>query len=294
MGFGLDRGVAGFRLDVAHAIVKDRSLRDTPPGDDTDVLVDLDETYSVLRRWRGLVDGYGEPDRILVGETWVLDVERLARFYGRGRDQLHLAFNFPFAFSPLDAAALAGVVDRTIAAFPQEAWPVWMLSNHDIPRMATRMCDGDERKIRCALLLLLTLRGTAVLYQGDELGLEQAAVPPDRRRDIDDRDGCRTPLPWTREGGWVDPWLPLGETTRNVADQRGEAESILSFTRDLIARRRASADLRAGAYERLSARDGVWAFRRGAATVVAVNLSDEQTTFEGRSLGPWDGVVLDV
>jgi alpha-glucosidase len=294
MRFWLDRGVAGFRLDVAHAIVKDRALRDNATDAEQDVLIDLDETYGVLRRWRGVVDAYGPPARILLGETWVMDLERLARFYGRAGDQLHLAFNFPFAFSPLEADALGGVVERTLAALPRDAWPVWMLSNHDIPRVSTRMCGGDERKIRCALLLLLTLRGTAVLYQGDELGLEQVDVPPERVRDVAGRDGCRTPIPWTRDGGWANPWLPLGDTTRNVADARRDPESILSFARGLISRRRASDDLRSGGYERLAAPAGVWAFRRGGATVVAVNLSDRRTAYEGHALGPWEGFVLDV
>ena len=169
-----------------------------------------------------------------------------------------------------------------------------MLSNHDIPRMATRMCGGDERKIRCALLLLLTLRGTAVLYQGDELGLEQVDVPPEQIRDIDERDGCRTPLPWTNDGGWTDPWLPLGTTARNVADERRDPASILAHTRSLIAQRRANEDLRSGAYERLPAPPGVWAYRRGPGTVVAVNLSDVPAEFEGAQLAEWEGTILDV
>jgi alpha-glucosidase len=291
MRFWLDRGVAGFRLDVAHAIVKDRELRDIPDGYDKGVLVDLDETYAVLRRWRGVVDAY-EEERILLGETWVMDLERLAQFYGTGNDQLHLAFNFPYAFAPLDAAALRSVVGATYAAYPQGAWPVWMLSNHDIPRFATRLCSGDERKIRCALLGLLTLRGTAVLYQGDEIGLEQVAVPRERIRDIDDRDGCRTPMPWTRGGGWSDPWLPIGDTTRNVDDQRNEPNSILSFVRRTIAARRASADLHSGAYELLDAPDGVWAYRRGERTIVALNLADEPAELDGRRLAPWEAVLL--
>ena len=291
MRFWLDRGVAGFRLDVAHAIVKDRALRDIPDDDDKGVLVDIDETYAVLRRWRALVDTY-EEERILLGETWVMDLERLAGFYGTGRDQLHLAFNFPYTFAPLEAPALRDVVERTHAAYPRDAWPVWMLSNHDVPRFATRTCDGDERKIRCALLALLTLRGTAVLYQGDEIGLEQAVVPPDRIRDIDDRDGCRTPLPWTREGGWHEPWLPLGDTTRNVADQREDPDSILGFVRATIAARRANVDLQSGTYEPLDAPDGVWAFRRGANTVVALNLSDDPAEFEGTPIGPWAGGIV--
>ena len=290
MRFWLDRGVAGFRLDVAHAIVKDRALRDIPDDYDKGVRVDVDETYAVLRRWRRVVDAY-EDERLLLGETWVMDLERLARFYGADNDQLHLAFNFPYAFAPLEAKALRDVVERTHAAYPRDAWPVWMLSNHDIPRFATRVCGGDERKIKCALLALLTLRGTAVLYQGDEIGLEQVVVPPDRIRDIVDRDGCRTPMPWTRDGGWRDPWLPLGDTRRNVDDQREDPESILRFVRDVIASRRAIPDLQSGAYEPVDAPDGVWAYRRGA-TTVALNLSDERLHVEGHALGPWTGSIL--
>jgi alpha-glucosidase len=291
MRFWLDRGVAGFRLDVAHAIVKDRTLRDAPADYDKGVLVDIDETYAVLRRWRGVVDAY-EGERILLGETWVMDLEHLARFYGTGRDQLHLAFNFPYAFAPLEAGALRSVVDETHAAYPQDAWPVWMLSNHDIPRFATRVCGGDERKIRCALLALLTLRGTAVLYQGDEIGLEQSTVPPERIRDIAGRDGCRTPMTWTRDGGWNDPWLPLGDTTRNVDDQRGDPGSIIGFVRATIAARRANIDLQSGAYEPLETPPGVWAYRRGSKTIVAINLTDDPAEFDGVRLAPWDGAIL--
>jgi alpha-glucosidase len=140
---------------------------------------------------------------------------------------------------------------------------------------------------------LLTLRGTAVLYQGDEIGLEQVAVPPDRIRDIDDRDGCRTPMPWTSDGGWSEPWLPLGDTARNVDEQRDDPNSILSFVRRTVAARRATADLQSGAYESLDAPDGVWAYRRGERTIVALNLADEPTEFNGRRLGPWDALLFE-
>jgi alpha-glucosidase len=288
--FWLDRGVAGFRLDVAHAIVKDRELRDRPEDADVDVVVDLDETFAVLRRWRTVVDAYDEP-RILLGETWVMELERWAGFYGTGEDQLHLAFNFPFTFSPLEAPRFRDIVAETLAALPSAAWPVWTLSNHDIPRFPTRMCDGDPRKIRCALLALLTLRGTPVLYYGDELGLPQVEVPPDAVRDIAGRDGARTPMPWN--GGWTNPWLPVGGGT-TVAEQRDDPASILSFTRDLIARRRASPDLLTGEYESLPAPRGVWAYLRGESTVVALNLSDEPTALDGRDLAPWEGAILEV
>jgi alpha-glucosidase len=292
--FWLDRGIAGFRIDVAHGIVKDRELRDNPDPSISTYNANRDDVHEVFRRWRRLVDEY-EPARVLLGETWVMEIDRLARFYGSGEDELHLAFNFPFAFSPLDAKALRSVVEATEAALPERAWPVWMLSNHDMPRFPTRMAGGDKRKACAALLLLLTLRGTPVLYYGDELGMPQAQVPAERERDMAGRDGARTPLPWN--GDWHDPWLPLAADVAPVAEQRDDADSFLSFCRALIARRKSNRDLLEGSYETLSAPDGVWAFRRGEHTAVAVNLSDDPVEFEldgARRLGPWEGAVLDV
>jgi alpha-glucosidase len=287
--FWLDRGIAGFRIDVAHGIVKDRELRDNPDPAVSTYNANRDDVHDVLRRWRGVVDEY-EPERVLLGETWVMELDRLARFYGSGDDELHLAFNFPFTFSDLDAATLRGVVNATEAALPKRAWPVWMLSNHDIVRFPTRMAGGDERKARAALFLLLALRGTPVLYYGDELGMPEAEVPSERERDMAGRDGARTPLPWN--GGWSDPWLPLAAEIAPVAAQRADEGSFLSYCRGLIAQRRANPDLLEGDYETLVAPDGVWCFRRGEHTTVAVNLSDEGAELEsGLRLAPWQGVV---
>jgi alpha-glucosidase len=294
MRFWLDRGVAGFRLDVAHAVVKDRELRDRPSDEETYVRVDLDETFAVQRRWRKLVDAY-DRDRVLLGETWVMDLPTLASFYGSGDDQLHLAFNFPFTFSPLDAGVLRGVVEATERLLPAQAWPAWTLSNHDVVRFPTRMCDGDPRKARVALMALLTLRGTPVLYQGDELGMPQAEVHAEQTRDMADRDGARTPIPWN--GGWQSPWLPLGADVASVTAQRDDPDSFLAFCREVLARRRSSPDLVEGAYESLPSPEGVWAYRRGAATAIALNLSDEPAEIDlagRRVLAPWEGVIVDV
>jgi alpha-glucosidase len=286
--FWLDRGVAGFRIDVAHGIVKDRQLRDNSDPTVSTYNANRDDVHEVFKRWRRIVDEY-EPARVLLGETWVMELDRLARFYGSGEDELHLAFNFPFTFSALDAAAMRDIVEATEAALPERAWPVWMLSNHDVPRFPTRMADGDERKARAALLLLLTLRGTPVLYYGDELGMPQADVPPERERDTAGRDGARTPMPWN--GGWDDPWLPLSADVAPVAAQAEDEMSFLSFCRGLIAQRRANPDLQGGGYETLPAPDGVWAFRRGENTTVAVNLADEEVEAQGERLAPWQGVI---
>jgi alpha-glucosidase len=292
--FWFDRGVAGFRIDVVHELVKD------PPDRPNDL-----ETHGVLGRWRALADAY-EPPRVLVGETWVFDLARLAAFYGTGTDQLHLAFNFPFVFAGLEAEALAAVVAETEHVLPEAAWPVWTLSNHDVVRFPTRICGGDERRIKAALLILLTLRGTPVLYYGDELGMLQTEIPSDRVLDVRDRDGARTPMPWG-DVQWHDPWLPLGDV-RSVAEQRQDPGSILAFCRGLIALRRARPDLSAGSYEPLETPGRVWAWRRGTSTAVAVNLSAEKVDVDlsGRVLlstngsdnpsvlEPYAGVVLDV
>jgi alpha-glucosidase len=178
---------------------------------------------------------------------------------------------------------MRSVVAETEASLPNDAQPCWIGSNHDVGRFATRWCDGDEALARCALLVLLGLRGTPCLYQGDELALPNGHVAEDRMRDVatPPRDPCRTPFPWTRSGGWDDPWLPLEDTSRNAADQRDDQHSVLTYTRDLIAVRRATPDLTAGRYRELEAPSGAWAWRRGEGSVVAVNLGSEQVEIEG-------------
>jgi alpha-glucosidase len=290
--FWFERGVDGLRIDVVHELVKDPPSRPNRP-----------EVHNVLRRWRSLAGGY-EPERLLVGETWVMDLDELASFYGRN-DELQLAFNFPFMFAGLDATALAGVVERTDAALPDRALPIWALSNHDVVRFPTRMCDEDDAKVRSALLALLTLRGTSFLYYGDELGMRQVAISPDRVRDVHARDGARTPMPWG-DAEWRNPWLPLGGKVATVASQRGDPGSVLSFCRDVIALRRAREDLASGGYTPLDSPTGVWTWRRGGATGIALNLTDSEATVplegevllstKGRNdptrLEPWEGVVV--
>jgi alpha-glucosidase len=299
--FWFDRGVAGFRIDVAHGIVKDRELRDNrvaAPGDPpwvqrlghwNDRSMNQPEVHDVFRRWQAVTRQY-EPKPILYGET-IVGVEQLPAFYGDDGDELDLAFNFDFLQADFDVAALRLLVERIERELPPEAWPTYTASNHDNSRAATRWADGDERKLRAALFLLLTLRGTPFLYQGDEIALEDGEVPPGRILDVADppRDRCRTPLPWTRGGEeWHEPWLPLTDTTRNVEDLRADPSSTLSYTRDLIARRRAFA---LEPYETVPSREGVWAYRRGP-TELAVNLTDEESEHAGRRLAPWEGAIL--
>ena len=302
--FWFDRGVAGFRIDVAHGIVKDRELRDNPLATRDDpphvravgqrmvYNVERPEVHEVLRHWRRLADGY-DPPRILLGETYVLDVRTVGRFYGTG-DELHLAFNFTYVHAPFEAAALAEVVAESELVIPDVGWPVWTVSNHDVPRVMSRWCGGDEAKLRCALLSLLTLRGTPVLYYGDEIGMPDTPLKREQLRDPlgirhwpqpRGRDPERTPMHWRNapDAGFTDPgvkpWLPIGDAaTRNVEDQRRDPNSTLHFVRDLIAHRRESADLLSGAYRQVGSQAGTWVWQRGRATTVAINLTDEVIT----------------
>jgi alpha-glucosidase len=278
--FWFDRGVAGFRLDVAHAIVKDRELRDDPviPGLGMRRRYSMfrPETHEILREWRALARTY-DPPRLLLGEAYSLEVEQWAGYFGKVDDQLDLAFAFMLTHAELDAAEMRGVVAEIETALPAHAWPCWAGSNHDIGRLATRWARGDEARPRCALMLLLTLRGTPCLYYGDELALEAGEVPPERVLDVatPSRDPGRTPMPWTPDGGWRDPWLPLADASQNVAAQRADESSTLTFTRDLIALRRAVPALRTAAYEEIPMPAGGWAWRRGTDTVVALNLGSD-------------------
>jgi alpha-glucosidase len=299
--------VAGFRIDVCNVIIKDAELRDNPPSDETDPFdVQLfgqkpvynqnrPEVHDVIRRWRTLVDAY--PDSMLVGETPVPEFDALARFYGSGHDELHLAFNFPFINAPLEADAMRSIVEDTEAALPPEGWPVWTGSNHDMSRFATRWAGGDPAKARLAMVMLLTLRGTPVLYMGDEIGQEDVDVPHDKMRDplgvayfpvYNGRDAMRTPMQWKDQpgGGFTDPgvepWLPLGDTAaHNVEAQLGDPDSMLTLARDLIALRRETDALRSGPYRSLTSPAGTWVWARGDRHVVAANLSDGDAVLDG-------------
>jgi alpha-glucosidase len=341
--YWFERGVAGFRIDVCHAIIKDRELRDDPEAtaDDHPVIqarglqqvysMNRPETHEVLRRWR-LVAQEPEPERILVGETYVLDLEGLIPFYGNGQDELDLAFNFLFVHADLDVEQLRTIVEGVERMLPAGSWPVYTGSNHDAGRLVKRWAGGDERKVRAALLMLLALRGTPFLYYGDEIGMPEVAidaadaldpVPHRTGKPERNRDGCRTPMQWSAApgagftaDGATRTWLPLGDAAaHNVADQRVDPASTLHLVRDLIALRRERADLRGGGYETLPAPAGAWAWRRGNRTAAALNLSDREVAIEGLGgtvliatdrardgedvagplvLGPWEGAVLEL
>jgi alpha-glucosidase len=338
--FWADRGVAGFRIDVCNIIIKDAELRDNPPATEDDDFeaqmfgqrsvynANRPEVHEVLRRWRRLADRYDEP-RLLIGETPV-PVDQLVEYYGDGHDELQLAFNFNFISAPLAAAEMRAIVEETEAALPSGAWPAWTGSNHDMFRFPTRWAGDDPQRARLALLMLLSLRGTPVLYQGDEIGMGNTTLAREDLRDplgvrfypyYEGRDAGRTPMQWRDGpgGGFTDPavrpWLPLGDTaTANVEAQRDDPTSMLTLARDLIAFRRRHPGFCTGSYRSVPVPDGVWAWERGERHLVVLNLSGSEATLEGlvgtvqvctdrrRDLeavesslrvGPYDGIILE-
>jgi alpha-glucosidase len=284
--FWFDRGVAGFRIDVAHALIKDRELRNG-----VRYMRNRPEVHEIYRRWQSIAAEY-EPKRILLGETYV-GLKQMIRYYGDGTDELDLAMNFALVNAPFDVRKVRPIIEDTLRLLPPGATPLWFGSNHDHSRLATRWAAGDERKALAALFVLLTLPGVAILYQGDELALLNGRVPRDRVRDVarPPRDPERTPLPWTRGGAeWVEPWLPLADTSRNVEDQQADPASTLNAVRALIERRRSFAG---APYRAVASSDTIWAYARGGATCVA-NLGDKPARHDGIELAAWECRILGI
>ena len=241
------------------------------------IVNDRPETHELIRGMRKLVDSY-PGDRLILGEVYLLTTEQVAEYYGDG-DELHLSFNFPPLLTPWRAGRWRDqIADTHRLVAERGAWPTWVLSNHDNARHRTRY--GSEDRARAALFLLLGLRGSPVLYAGEELGLEDAVVPPDRVVDPGGRDGCRAPIPWTGapDHGWgvVDAWLPWppDAETRNVEAQAADDAAIVHLYRRLLAARRASAALTLGAYEPVESPGDLIAWRRTADPAGAHGLDD--------------------
>ncbi|WP_375403043.1 alpha-amylase family glycosyl hydrolase [uncultured Sphingomonas sp.] len=301
MRYWLDRGVDGFRIDVLWHILKAADFPDNPPnpdyhpdmGEKFAVLqhhsTDQPGTHEIIAEMRALADGYDCGDeRVLIGEI-CLPLSRMVAYYGSNDDGVHLPFNFELIESVWDARKLAHFIDAYEAALPPGAWPNWVLGSHDAPRVAGRL---GEAQARVAAMLLLTLRGTPTLYQGDEIGIGRVDIAPERLRDPRElrepglglgRDPARTPMAWddTANGGFTDgePWLPLhaDQATRNVAAQAVDPASMLALHRRLLALRRAHPALATGDYTAVEAEGDVLAYRRlggGEEWLVLLNLGD--------------------
>jgi alpha-glucosidase len=299
LSFWLDRGIDGFRIDALRQVIKDEAFRDDPPDPTwtpqrspyTSLIhvhsTDQPELQDLIREFRALADGYTE--RLLIGELY-LPISRLVAYYGVDGRGLHLPFNFHLILTAWRARDVATLIETYEAALPAGAWPNWVLGNHDQPRVASRL---GAAQARVAAMLLLTLRGTPTIYQGEELGMHDVPIPdaavqdPVARRLPGlglGRDPERTPMQWDASpfAGFsqVEPWLPLADDfrTANVAVEDRDPQSMLRLYRRLIDLRRSSAALSAGAYRTIHVDDDVLVFARthgDEEVVVALNLSGE-------------------
>jgi alpha-glucosidase len=275
--FWYQRGVAGFRLDAVDALFEDPELRDNPPlpgkdkfgrpKQDEKYNKKLPEVHQALQRLRRVADEY---DAALIGETWTKDVKQLEEYYGNNGNELQLPMDLRLTELPFSANAFREHINAVDAA---RGWPTYVISNHDIRRPFTRYGDGvhndDIAKMMAALYL--TLRGTPVMYYGEEIGMGNN--DPKRKEDVRDpigvlgwpeekgRDGERTPMQWNSgpNAGFSTgkPWLPVPESakTSNVETQSNDSQSILSFYKRIIHLRKTEPALLAGTYAPLNESD---------------------------------------
>ena len=291
-----ERGVDGFRVDAIAQAAPDPRMLDNPPDPDWQEIdgpgrrlltvhsAHQPEVFAIVRDMRAVAREF-EPERLLIGEAYGTYPE-IMPYYGTSGDGVHLPFNFGLIRSTWTAEAVGALVEDYEAQLPHGAWPNWVLGNHDRARIATR---AGPAQARVAAMLLLTLRGTPTLYQGDELGQENVPIPHERMVDPWGlntphlgRDPVRTPMPWEDGPGAGftagTPWLPIGVPPDGpVARQAGDPSSILSLHRALLALRRATPALALGDWTRREAPPGVLAYARrheGDAVHVALNFTD--------------------
>ena len=315
----LDRGVDGFRLDVFNCFLKDEELRSNPlgpaagrPWDRQVHRYDKDQPGlgALLGDLRAVVDA--RPGRMTVGELFEGNPTLAARFV----TDRHLVFDFRLLQQPWSAEAFREAIVEREAAFGLERWPTVVLSNHDQSRTASRLAEGGDpdEVARAAAVVLLTLRGTAFLYYGEELGLHDVAVPRDEIQDPParaaspdfpwwNRDQCRSPMPWTGGPGagftTGRPWMRLAPdtATRNVEAQLRDPDSILALYRRLLRARRASPALHGGDLTLLPmSTPGVLGYVRRAGeslALVLVNFREAsvEATVNVRAGGRWEAVV---
>ena len=300
--FWLDRGVDGFRIDVAHGLAKQPGLPDAGENRYVSLMQteipplpmwDQDAVHAIYQGWRRVLDSY-PGDRMTVGEVWLGDPHRVARY--TRPDELHQAFNFRWLFTPFVAAQFRDAIDASLRESYASGAPVtWVLGNHDVVRPATRYADPKHpgsglRRARAALLTMLALPGAAYLYQGEELGLPEVDdLPEEVLQDpiwertghlARGRDGCRVPIPWSGTAppfgfgpDGARPWLPQPETwaALTVAAEHEDPASTLSLVRRALRLRR-EIPWDAG-FEWLTVDDPhVLAFRRGDGLVCALNM----------------------
>ncbi len=310
MRFWLDRGIDGFRIDVAHFIMKDPDFRDNPienkpmhrpMGEYTsqDHIHDIghEDIHEAFRKIRRLLNEYSQTsERMCVAEIHEFNLEKWASYYGDNLDELHMPFNFLTLTKPWKAYAIRDVVESLENVLPEGAWPNYVLGNHDENRIVSRY---GKAQARVAAMLLLTLRGTPTLYYGDEIGMPSAEFaqsldPWGQNLEEAGRDGCRTPMQWdagpnagfTEES--VTPWLPISNDV-HVNDQVSEPASMLRLYQRLLAFRKTASALQWGSYQTVgNVPEDCFAYLRETENqriLVLLSFSDEQQNLHLESLG---------
>ncbi|MDJ0648844.1 MAG: alpha-glucosidase [Xenococcaceae cyanobacterium MO_188.B19] len=285
--FWLDKGVDGFRLDASSVYSKDKYYRYNPVKFDSNdnnkynnlhhlYDKDLPENHQIIREIRKIIDKYEE--RVLIGETFINStLYESAIFYGINNDELHLPFTFEFPFSPWYPGSIQREIAKKELITPKEAWASYFLDNHDIPRHLSRwvecsLCTNQLGIAQAAAAILLTVRGTPILYYGQEIGMvDNEDIPAEKIQDKivirsetqespESRDGARTPMQWDDSihagfsfGKDTKTWLPVHQnyTEVNVAKELKDPDSILNFYRQLIKARKNNEALRIGNWRSL-------------------------------------------
>ena len=312
--FWFDRGVAGVRIDSAALLVKNPDLSEETatwaPGGHP--YTDRDELHDIYRSWRAVADSYDEP-RVLIGELWLPDADRLIRYLRA--DELHTAFNFDYLSCAWEPLRLRESIDAALTAHaPVDAPTTWVISNHDVTRPVTRYGRDDTafsfeakrvgtptdlargtRRARAAALLSMALPGSMYIYQGEELGLPEVEdIPDDRKRDPmwfrsgrrdPGRDGCRVPIPWEGDrppygfspDGADAPWLdqPAGWAALTMAAESRDPSSMLALYRAGLRLRRSAPWGDQVSINWLSDSDASFAFARGGRFICLVNFGPE-------------------
>jgi len=309
--FWMERGVDGFRMDVVYMVWKHPDMPDQPlvaggngrgEGDlfsrqQQIYSMNYDGIHDVMKSIRDVVDEY--PNRVMIGEIW-LELEERLKYHGDNGDEFHMPFNFDFIsegdfFNPTswNAEKYRSLVDGYEAAVPEGGWPNYVLGNHDVARLASRV--GSQERARLAGMMLLTLRGTPTIYMGEELGMENGDIKPEQMQDPQGinlgvehtRDVCRTPYQWdaSEYAGFSDavPWLPVNEDyqERNVAVEKDDPQSMFSLYRKLLWYRKQHDSLAVGDYQSLEAPENVYLFERTSGDekhLIALNFASEPVT----------------
>jgi alpha-glucosidase len=302
--FWLERGVDGFRVDVLYHVIKDDQFRDDPPnpnwvpeqGPYNQLLhvfsTDRPEVHDVVRQMRQVLEEYG--DGVMIAEIW-LPVEQLVTYYGDGGSGTHLPLNFQLIELQWNAERIRQAIRTYEDLLPRGGWPNWVLGNHDMHRVASRI---GQAQARVAAMMLLMLRGTPTMYYGDEIGMTNVPIPPHRVQDPYEksvpglglgRDPERTPMHWSDapNAGFSDkePWLPVGEDHRtcNVEAQKTDPTSMLSLYRALIDLRRREEALAIGDYIEFPATGDILAWIReweDTRFLIALNLGHEPAVLD--------------